>query len=128
MFEPSDTISAGAHELLYLALRCGVAELRRGDHIGRYVAILSTVPFVASNAIGVGITQHERTASVCVQLLVSDATALLQLSDPDHFNTFSTELGADMRRAVQCMCTLPSVASVGLAALIRTLRRMIEFK
>jgi hypothetical protein len=112
MFEPSETITVGAHELHYLAPPCLVAELRRGDHIGRCVAMVSIVPIFAPNAIGVGMMQHERTGSVCVQLLLNDATAHLQLSDPEHFNTFSTELGADMRCAVQHMCTLPSIASV----------------
>jgi enoyl-CoA hydratase/carnithine racemase len=42
------------------------------------------------------------------------ATAVLQLNDPEHFNTFSTGLGEDMRRAMQQICALPSVASVVL--------------
>ena len=42
------------------------------------------------------------------------ATAILQLNDPEHFNTFSTGLGEGMRCAVQQICALPSVASVVL--------------
>ena len=49
-----------------------------------------------------------------VQLRMDAATAILQLNDPEHFNTFSTGLGDDMRRAMQHICALSSVASVVL--------------
>jgi len=49
-----------------------------------------------------------------VQLLADGSTATLQLHDPKHFNTFSSGLGADMRHAVQHVCSLPGLASVVL--------------
>ena len=42
------------------------------------------------------------------------ATATLQLNDPEHFNTFSMELGEDMRRVAAHTCCLPHVACVVL--------------
>ena len=49
-----------------------------------------------------------------VQLSLDGAQMLLQLNDPEHFNTFSTGLGEDMRRAVLHICAQPSVGSVVL--------------
>ena len=49
-----------------------------------------------------------------VQLCTDAATAILQLNDPEHFNTFSNALGEDMRRAVQHVSAQPDVTSVVL--------------
>ena len=59
---------------------------------------------------------HERANEVgtFVQLLVDACTVTLELSDAEHFNAFSAELGEDMRHAVQHICALSSVTSVVL--------------
>mgnify|MGYP001215790703 CR=1 FL=1 len=46
--------------------------------------------------------RHERSegAATLVRLYVGESTAILQLNDPEHFNTFSPGLGEAMRRAV----------------------------
>jgi enoyl-CoA hydratase/carnithine racemase len=45
--------------------------------------------------------------------LFEDTTAaILQLDDAEYFNTFSNELGEDVRRAVQHICYQPSVEAV----------------
>ena len=65
-------------------------------------------------AVGVTETQrHERSGEVgkLVQLHVHGTTAIFQLHDPEHFNTFSAGLGEDMRCAVQHISTLSNVTS-----------------
>ena len=78
--------------------------------------MVSNGPMLALDAVDVCITQpHERTErAACVQLLVNEAMALVQLSDPALFNTFSNELGEDMRRAVQHVSTRPDFLAVVL--------------
>ena len=49
-----------------------------------------------------------------VQLCTGAATAILELDDPEHFNTFSNALGEDMRRAMQHVSAVPDVGSVVL--------------
>jgi len=49
-----------------------------------------------------------------VQLVVDATTAIVQLSDPEHFNTFSSGLGEDTRLAMSRLQALPGVASVVL--------------
>ena len=49
-----------------------------------------------------------------VQLVVDAAMAIVQLSDPEHFNTFSSGLGEDTRLAMSRLQALPGVASVVL--------------
>ena len=49
-----------------------------------------------------------------VQLRMRSTMAILQLDDPESFNTFSNGLGADMRRAVQHARSLPALSGVSL--------------
>ena len=66
-----------------------------------YVAMVPFVPGAASKAISIPMKrQHERSSKACVQLLIHEATALLQLSDAGNFNTFSNEV----RRNAGCGC------------------------
>ena len=67
-------------------------------------------------AIGATTPQQDRSREMgtFVQLTVDSARVTLQLNDPEHFNTFSTGLGEDVRHAVQHICSLPSVSSVVL--------------
>ena len=67
-------------------------------------------------AMAVSETRRERMdqEGMFVQLIVESAQVVLQLNDPQHFNSFSTGLGEDFRRAVQHICAQPSVASVVL--------------
>ena len=55
-------------------------------------------------------------ADALVQLRMDAATAILQLNDPERFNTFSICLGEDARRAVEHVYALSSVASLCLMA------------
>ena len=93
-----------------------VAELRRGDHVGRYVAMVANhvrcVDISSCDAIDVRRTSKRNLNHVA---LSTEATAaILQLNDPEYFNTFSNELGEDMRRAVHHICSQPSVQAVVL--------------
>ena len=55
--------------------------------------MVSFAPVAASGAISIGMMRpQERSSKACVQLLIHEATALLQLSDPGNFNTFSNEV------------------------------------
>ena len=49
-----------------------------------------------------------------VHVMIDAATVILELHDPEHFNTFSSGLGEDMCHAVQRVCALPSMTSVVL--------------
>ena len=89
--------------------------LRRGDHMGRYVATIAqkAIPNVArlqdacptiARVVGVSKRRIDRSdaMSAVVQLRVDAAdVATLQLNDPEHFNTFSNGLGEGMHLAVQ---------------------------
>ena len=55
-----------------------------------------------------------REVELHFHLRIESATAILQLDDPEHFNTFSTALGEDMRSAVQHICTLACIDGVVL--------------
>ena len=51
--------------------------------------------------------RHSRSGQdTHVQLRVDASTAILQLNDPEHFNTFSNELGEDMLHAMQVRTTM----------------------
>ena len=111
-------------------------ELRRGEQIGRYVAMIAASPSVAAGGLGlsagslssptqtpgvlaVGYQYKQRQprhgdAGTLVQLFANGTTITVQLSDPEHFNTFSSGLGEDMSRVVQHLHTLPGVSSVTL--------------
>ena len=114
-------------------------ELRRGDHIGRYVASIAAksaleamqpadchpvarIPQLSSSSLevcvlsmGASDQRHSRSGQdTHVQLRVDASTAILQLNDPEHFNTFSTGLGKDMHCALQHVRVQPSVGCVVL--------------
>ena len=93
-------------------------KLRRGDHVGRYVASIAAksaleamqpagchpvahIPQLSSSSLevcvlsmGASDQRHSRSGQDAhVQLRMDASTAILQLNDPEHFNTFSTGLG-----------------------------------
>ena len=99
---------------LMFALRFAVAELRRGDHIGRYVAIVAH--HVRCGAVlqldGIATCRMSGRNLRRASLFEDTTAAILQLDDAEYFNTFSNELGEDVRRAVQHICYQPSVEAV----------------
>ena len=76
-----------------------------GSNVSKAAALAAGAP---------DLRRHERMgkAGTLVQLFVDSTTTTLQLNDPEHFNTFSTGLGEDMRRAVQHVRTLQALRSM----------------
>ena len=70
----------------------------------------------AALAVAVTATRRKRTAGegTFVQLSLDGAQVVIQLNDPEHFNTFSTGLGKDMHCALQHVRVQPSVGCVVL--------------
>jgi enoyl-CoA hydratase/carnithine racemase len=61
-------------------------------------------------------TAKSRSAATLVQLIADGSTLTVQLNDPEYFNTFSNQLGDDMRCAVQHICLRPLTLAVVLQA------------
>ena len=59
-------------------------------------------------------SEENRHSGMLVQLLTDGSLSVLQLNDPDHFNTFSMSLGEDTRHAVHHICAHSSLSSVVL--------------